>query len=370
MKNNSIKQLRCEEVRQLSDYNSLAAESFLPHREGKQVAFTLAEVMITLGVIGVVAAITMPQLIANISERVNSERQVNVAQKVTQAMEQMRALGKLDGSYNSTDAFVNELQKYLKISKRCSANEIADCWPTSTVIDSDGEEYTISDAKKGKNIHIFSNTSDNVRLILADGTLIILTYNQNTKGLDIGDRVTAYSLSLPVGGGKTKDFAYSTSVTAPIDFIMDVNGKKGPNKEPQNGKYYDIRSFKAARLGLCDAKVDNISGISCITNIGTSYEADGTIFVDYGPTHQATGTYDNNWQGAINACQAIGMDLPELTTLQDIYNEKDNYAGIPKTGWYFSKTTCGTGKQQSYYFTGNYSGCGRMGATNQALCVK
>ena len=52
-----------------------------------KTAFTLAEVLITLGIIGVVAAITMPTVIANINERVNSERQANIAQNITQAME-------------------------------------------------------------------------------------------------------------------------------------------------------------------------------------------------------------------------------------------------------------------------------------------
>ena len=49
----------------------------------KKIAFTLAEVLITLGVIGVVAALTMPTLLKNIAERSNSEAQANLAQKIT-----------------------------------------------------------------------------------------------------------------------------------------------------------------------------------------------------------------------------------------------------------------------------------------------
>ncbi|MBD8964700.1 type II secretion system protein, partial [bacterium] len=45
----------------------------------KKFAFTLAEVLITLGVIGVVAALTMPTLLKNIAERSNSEAQANLA---------------------------------------------------------------------------------------------------------------------------------------------------------------------------------------------------------------------------------------------------------------------------------------------------
>ena len=96
----------------------------------RKCAFTLAEVLITLGIVGVVAAMILPSVITNINERVYSTRQANTAYKVTQATDKMKALGLLNGSYKTTDEFVDELQKHLKIVKRCSANNIADCWPT------------------------------------------------------------------------------------------------------------------------------------------------------------------------------------------------------------------------------------------------
>ena len=47
------------------------AEVFLPYyRSPRKIAFTLAEVLITLGIIGVVAAMTLPTLIANYQEKV------------------------------------------------------------------------------------------------------------------------------------------------------------------------------------------------------------------------------------------------------------------------------------------------------------
>ena len=99
--------------------------------------FTLAEVLITLGIIGVVAAITLPALIDSVTERKNSERHANIVHKVTQAMEMMKVHGELGKRYNTTEAFVDELQKYSKVSKRCDANHIADCWPTDKVTDGD-----------------------------------------------------------------------------------------------------------------------------------------------------------------------------------------------------------------------------------------
>ena len=203
-------------------------------RISKRVAFTLAEVLITLGVIGVVAALTMPTLLKNIAERSNSEAQANLAQKITKSMDLMRADGGLERTYNSTDEFVDEFSKYIKISTRCDADHIADCWPTKTVTTSDGETYDVSKAKTGKNLNLKDNKSNNVGIILADGATLILTYNPNAGIIGDGDTVTPSFADLPIGFGRTKKFAYTTSVTDSIDFVMDVNGFKGPNSEARN----------------------------------------------------------------------------------------------------------------------------------------
>ena len=188
----------------------------------KRVAFTLAEVLITLGVIGVVAALTMPTLLKNIAERSNSEAQANLAQKITKSMDLMRADGGLERTYNSTDEFVDVFSKYIKISTRCDADHIADCWPTKTVTTTDGETYDVSKAKTGKNLNLKDNKSNNVGIILADGATLILTYNPNAGIIGDGDTVTPSFADLPIGFGRTKKFAYTTSVTDPIDFVMDV----------------------------------------------------------------------------------------------------------------------------------------------------
>ncbi len=93
----------------------------------KSSGFTLAEVLITLAIIGVVAALSLPTLLQAIAERSSSETQANVAQKITKSMNLMRADGALEKTYASTDDFVDELSKYLKITTRCDADHIASC---------------------------------------------------------------------------------------------------------------------------------------------------------------------------------------------------------------------------------------------------
>ena len=211
----------------------------------------------------------------NLTERTNSERQANIAYKITQAMEHMRALGLLNSSYSSTESFVDELQKHLKIAKRCDSNHIADCWPTNTVTDDDGKEFDVSDAKTGKNLSLGTDTN-NVGLVLVDGGAIILNYNPSTQGLDVGDEVRAFTKVLPTGFGTSKEFAYSSSVTAPIDFVMDVNGGKGPNREDSEGNKSDIRSFKAAKFFKNSCAGTQVDGVGCVVNLGRGYEPDGT----------------------------------------------------------------------------------------------
>ena len=313
----------------------------------KKTAFTLAEVLITLGVIGVVAALTMPTLLKNIAERSNSEAQANLAQKITKSMDLMRADGGLERTYNSTDEFVDEFSKYIKISTRCDADHIADCWPTKTVTTSDGKTFDVSKAKTGKNLNLKDNKSNNVGIILADGATLILTYNPNAGIIGDGDTVTPSFADLPIGFGRTKKFAYTTSVTSSIDFVMDVNGFKGPNSEARNGKQYDIRSFKVAKFSKGCAG-NEIKGGGCVYQLPSYSPIKGGSeeMKKWDPnwTAEKVGSSraneDNYWAGAKKACDDIGMSLPDKSKLDSIYQagKKDSSLGLPTSGDFWSSS--------------------------------
>ena len=328
----------------------------------KTAAFTLAEVLITLGVIGVVAAITMPMLITNINDRANSERHANIAYKMTQAMEQMRAHGKLT-AYDSTSAFVDELQKYLKITKRCDADHIAECWPTEKVIDANGDEYNVADCKTRKNLLAGSTSTDeNVGLILADGASVILTYDTSAAPMDVGDKVLASKKSLPVGKNKTKEFAYTMNVAAPIDFVTDVNGKKGPNSETRNNEYNDIRNFSAAQFSTGCTGERGSQGCVKIAAVAlnwtlincSSSNSENTDYQNYcGST--PSGYNSEYWAGAKKKCAEAGMQLPNVHTLQDICNawKRNNQyqTELASAGsyWFWSSTESSSERQQAQY---------------------
>ena len=317
----------------------------------------------------------MPTLLKNIAERSNSEAQANLAQKITKSMDLMRADGGLERTYNSTDEFVDEFSKYIKISTRCDADHIADCWPTKTVTTTDGETYDVSKAKTGKNLNLKDNKSNNVGIILADGATLILTYNPNAGIIGDGDTVTPSFADLPIGFGRTKKFAYTTSVTDPIDFVMDVNGFKGPNSEARNGKQYDIRSFKDAKFSKGCAG-NEIKGVGCVYQLPSYSPIKGGSeeMKKWDPEWNKTeyASYDNYWAGAKKACDELGMSLPDYSKLQSIYQagKKDPSLGLPTNDCFWSSS-----EYSAYgaYYVGFYYGVtyrsDKFTRTFSVLCV-
>ena len=181
----------------------------------RHIGFTLAEVLITLGVIGVVAAITLPTITTNIHTSMLRKRATTETRKFTQALENMVAFDNIAGK-GDTEHFVKTLHSYLKIAKTCDnkPNKIAECWPTDSIKLYDGSTFGIDQAQKGSVFRMnnkdasdnyASFDSDNVAIITKDGTSMLLAYNSKCKKYD-------------------KDAAINCVVG-----IFDSNGKKGPN---------------------------------------------------------------------------------------------------------------------------------------------
>lgn len=70
-------------------------------------AFTLAEVLITLGVIGIVAAMTLPTLIANYKNKVLLNQAKNSYSKISNAL----LLVKTQNGYDSYADFLDQTQQ-------------------------------------------------------------------------------------------------------------------------------------------------------------------------------------------------------------------------------------------------------------------
>ena len=184
-------------------------------------AFTLAEVLITLGIIGVVAAMTMPSLIQNYQKKALATQTQKFYSMMSQAVKQYMADYGVDDLRNTPLASDNYedsespeamasirdfVTKYLKVVQECESIE--------------GED----DAGRLLHNNCFApvyrwlnNSLDNFSYtlgtyILADGSVIVINYR-----------------------GGNKDYP------GPILLGVDVNGKKGPNKYGYD--YFEMSIF-------------------------------------------------------------------------------------------------------------------------------
>lgn len=85
-------------------------------------AFTLAEVMITLGIIGVVAALTIPTLMQNIQDKQFKEAAKEAFSKASQAVQLMKNDngGSLSYYYTAASKFKPDFIQYFKVTQDCN----------------------------------------------------------------------------------------------------------------------------------------------------------------------------------------------------------------------------------------------------------
>lgn len=135
-------------------------------------AFTLAEVLITLGIIGVVAALTMPALVAKYNEMVMVNKLKRTYSELANAIELRKAeLGTSDYAeqFNPNLSAMEQLEgftKYLNVIEKCSSSSNSKgC----------GGIYKIKPKKRTNdgfgNVSTGGNVSSD-RVLLNDGTLV------------------------------------------------------------------------------------------------------------------------------------------------------------------------------------------------------
>ena len=202
------------------------------------LAFTMAEILLSLTIIGVVAAITLPSLTGNINERTwNTQRKALYA-RFSQAIALMPALngygtlkeesssGAGDAVDTAAETFITSgLAKVLKINNICDAEHLADCGIASKIISLNGS--TISPVPKtlvalngmfnstysgGGNVWTVSQIDTKAAAFeTANGESIIVYYRPNCT---VSKNETAWHL---------------VQYKLCANFVYDLNGSKGPN---------------------------------------------------------------------------------------------------------------------------------------------
>lgn len=160
--------------------------------------FTLAEVLVTLGIIGIVAALTMPTLISNHQKKVYATQLHKVYNEFSSSVDSFMTsrnavdiheagFGSKHDAPNGGDFQKNFLHTYFKVVKDCDGN-LTPCFAS---------QYK---GLKGNISQVNSNILGN-KVVLSSGAAVALWV---TKSGDNGDFYVA-------------------------EIYVDVNGQKGPN---------------------------------------------------------------------------------------------------------------------------------------------
>ena len=190
--------------------------------------FTLAEVLITLGIIGVVAAMTMPALIANYKNKVFINQTKKSYSVVLNAMNKWQ---NDSGASNYADLFIQSRTPQELASEFFSYfNTIQLCARTTGCMVDKLKLPKARNNGQGKNA--YAGTNGFYKAVLTDGSSIALlpyTGGASDCGRIFVDKDTDSNgnwISDGNGGWKTHE-TYSKQCGV---MIIDANGMKGPNQ--------------------------------------------------------------------------------------------------------------------------------------------
>ena len=194
----------------------------------KFFAFTLAEVLITLGVIGIVAALTMPTLKNNVNQKIWKTSSQVFEQEIVETIKVMN-IKKVLAGYASTEDFVRALQKYLTITKVCPKDKLTECFPDTIYWGVDNVEIKTADLKSASNFGQKDWKTNLVGLQLTNGVAGIIAYNPEC----IQD-----------------PFNKEIGISNCIALLYDTSGSKAPNTQKKDLNSMNVLYVKDIVCGI------------------------------------------------------------------------------------------------------------------------
>lgn len=137
----------------------------------RKLAFTLAEVLITLGIIGIVAAITIPQLVNNYKAKRLRTQFLKSYSTIQQAFKEMEAddVSTDPTTYNTLE-YYKTFMNYLQAPMDCRDNKYLPCVYTRDSSSKDYKPYKTYDGKTNASMILLF---DDGQIALQDGTLLL-----------------------------------------------------------------------------------------------------------------------------------------------------------------------------------------------------
>ena len=266
--------------------------------EIKKKAFTLAELLITIGIIGVVAALTIPTLVNNYQTRSWNILSSNFEAKFGEALKIMNTQQSLS-NLGTTERFVNELQKHMKVAKVCDNSELNLCFSD---IDSQFSLFDVA-SKQEETYHSKPIVAKDVTTSASLGRE---DWNTNTMGVLFANGVSAI-------------IAYNPKCNAnPFDVnAVGVSGEKDSIKFDTDcvAMMYDVNAFSSPNIMGDDIRVSSYANLEsnclflidgvCVNNFvlpSRSYtKAECEVLKEAGKVPSCQ--YENDyWAAAVDIC--------------------------------------------------------------------
>ncbi len=254
--------------------------------------FTLAEILITLGILGIVAGITIPGMVKDYRKKVYETANMVFEHRLAEAMRQMNINDELTG-YKTTQDFVTALQKYMKIIRRCDFPVAHECFADKIGVEGDMINTSILQISDS-----FVETAsqkwntDIVGIILQNGHSALLAYNPKCTSSGI----TA----------KAQEMLDGTCLAK----VWDTNGKKHPNQYGKDidgdlaGKAFVVKMPSGLKITATDINFGAIN--TCATSSPYYRKNNESCKTDY-------------WAGAMQACANLGMRAPNTGIANNVW---------------------------------------------------
>jgi len=308
--------------------------------------FTLAEVLITLGIIGIVAAMTIPTLVANYQQKSMDTAANTFNRKLGEALRVMNVQATLAG-HNTTQEFVNELGKHIKIVKTCSSDKLKNCFTPEFSTNED--TYKTEELTEAKNLNKDGNYgTETIGVQFADGVTALIAYNKNAKQDPYNNSPSRDAIVGITSSGEGKDRSIGLSTDA-LAILYDVTGSSNPNKygtDEGSSKWKDIRGLNVSiKVGADILDLgNNGTAVNCADSTSVGYE-----YCTTDDKANAASIVGNYWAGAKYDCTQKGMRIPTIEELKELYQS----GKIDGTSYWSSSEAEGTAAYVVYSWNGN-----------------
>ena len=203
----------------------------------KALAFTLAETLIVMGIIGVVAALTIPNLNSSTADKERVAKVKKIYQNLDEAQSRavatygpMKTWFVSDTSKKvATNKYADRIMEFMKVSKDCKQS-VSGCFQNKNYKDSDNTDHG-----GGPNVW-----PDDRKFNLADGASISLSIEpvganackRADDGTKFGESNRCGSLSVDIDGGLKGKNAYGIDF---FQFVITTDGIHPAGIENSNG---------------------------------------------------------------------------------------------------------------------------------------